>query len=89
MTHCVISHEVEDYAKWRAAYDKHESARTDAGIKSSRVYQDANNPNVITVVAEGELSDLQAFANNPDLKTVMQEAGVKAAPNVMFVNDVT
>lgn len=89
MPHLVVAHQVEDYAKWRQAYDDHEHVRVSAGLGGARVYQDVSNPNQITVVAEGELSQLQAFASSADLKAAMEKAGVVGQPQVMFVDDVT
>ena len=87
MAHMVIGHQVEDYGKWRAAYDAHADIRDGAG--ESRVYQDVAEPNRVTVVVDGELDKLRAFMSMPELKTVMKEAGVIGEPQVMFVNDVT
>ena len=89
MPHLVVAHQVEDYAKWRQAYDDHENVRVSAGLGGARVYQDVNDPNQVTVVAEGELSQLQAFAASEDLKDAMKAAGVVGQPQLMFVADVT
>ncbi len=89
MAMCVVSHEVEDYATWRAVYDANADMRASAGVESARVYQNADNPNMISIVAEGDRGKIEALMASPDLKDVMQNAGVKGPPQVMFVNDVT
>ena len=89
MAMCVVSHEVEDYAAWRKVYDDHGDMRAAAGIENARVYQNADNPNHISIVAEGDRGKIEAFMGSADLKGVMENAGVKGPPQVMFVNDVT
>ena len=89
MEYVVIAHEIEDYAKWRAVYDEHRSARDSAGLKEMRVFQAVDNPNMVSIVFMGELSKLQEFGNSPDLKEAMEKAGVKGQPQVMYYNDVT
>lgn len=89
MTFLVVAQEVEDYDKWRSVFDGHEGLRREHNLSNERVYQDVSNPNMITVVAEGEVSDLQAFAASDSLKEAMAEAGVVGAPMVSYSNDIT
>ncbi len=89
MATLVVAHEVEDYGKWRAAYDAGHSIREQYNLPEAHVYQDISNPNMITVTVEAELSDLQAFAGSQELKDAMADAGVVGPPHISFVNDVT
>ena len=58
----VISHDVEDYAAWKRAFDRHAGARHDAGIVAAHVNQDADNPNRLSVYLAGaDRAKLAAF----------------------------
>ncbi len=89
MAFLVVAHQVENYSTWRKAYDDNQDFRAQHNLGEARVYQDVADANQITVVAEGDLSNLQAFASDPALKDAMESAGVVGAPQIMFVNDVT
>jgi len=80
---------VEDYDKWRSNFDSMGNHRREHGLEGRRVYQDAANPNMVTVVIEGELSDLRAYAESKELKEAMAEGGVIGPPQMSFVNEVT
>jgi hypothetical protein len=45
------------------------------------------NPNMVVIYLQAESLDaLRAFAATPDLKDVMQAAGIVGAPDLSFVN---
>ena len=57
-------------------------------LSSSRgqaVYTSIDNPNDVTVTHDFSSADkARAFASSPDLKTAMERAGVKGAPQIWF-----
>ena len=85
----IVAIEVEDYDKWRPRFDGMEEVRREYNLGGERVYQDVANPNRLTVMIEGDLSDLQAYSQSQALKEAMAEAGVIGPPDISFVNDVT
>jgi len=83
----IIRHEVGDYAAWKRAFDGHADARAHAGVIGHAVNRSEKNPNVVVVYLQAEsLEPLRAFASAPEVKQVMQAAGVIGAPDVTFVN---
>lgn len=83
----IIRHEVRDYAAWKQAFDGHADARARAGVIGHAVNRSTRNPNVVVIYLQAEsLAALRAFAATPDLKQVMQAAGVVGAPDLSFVN---
>ncbi len=83
----VIVHEVEDFAKWKTAFDSHAEARTKAGIIGYAVNQIADKETTIVVLLQAEKAEeLTAFMASEDLKTAMAEAGVKGKPAVTMIN---
>jgi hypothetical protein len=82
----VVTHEVENFETWKAAFDGHASARQRAGVIAAHVNRNAANPNLLHVyLAAGSREQLSAFLASADLKQVMQQAGVKGAPQVAQV----
>jgi hypothetical protein len=78
-----VRHTVEDYAKWRKAYDEFDAERRSLGVTSDGVYLLDGNPNDVTVYHEFPTNEsAKAFASNPRLKEVMASAGVQGAPSV-------
>jgi hypothetical protein len=83
----IIRHEVRDYANWKHAFDGHAAARARAGVLGHAVNRGVGNPNMVVIYLQAESLDaLRAFAATPDLKDVMQAAGVVGAPDLSFVN---
>jgi hypothetical protein len=79
----VVTHEVENYETWKAAFEGHASARQRAGVLAVHINRNAVNPNLLHVyLAAGSREQLSAFLSNAELKQVMQQAGVKGAPQV-------
>ena len=89
MAYLVIKHTVEDYAKWKPAFDEHGSARKAAGSKGAQLFRSAENPNEITIVFEWDsIENARRFSQSPDLREVMQRVGVLGAPALSFLNEV-
>jgi hypothetical protein len=84
-----VKHPVEDYTRWRAAFDGFAGPRAASGAKWERVLQDVDDPNLVTVVM-GFPARAQAdtFLANPELKEAMMAAGVAAPPEFGFLNEV-
>jgi hypothetical protein len=87
MTYVLIRHKVADFGKWKLAYDGDLPARQRAGL--TEVYLLHNVQNHEEVVLLFEAADLQKameFCNSSDLRATMQKAGVKAAPDIVFLS---
>ncbi len=81
----ILSHEVADLDAWLEGYDGAEELRRSNGIIGHAANQSVDNPSVIVVYHQAEsIETLQAFLANPDLKEVMEAAGVTSEPEVSF-----
>lgn len=89
MAFLVSTVEVESYENWRGIFNNGEETRRELGLGDGRVYQDVGDANKVTVILEGNLSDLQAYAGSKTLKDSMADAGVVGAPQISFASDVT
>ena len=85
----VINHDVEDYTIWKLAFDRHASARRNAGIVAAHVSRDAENPNRLSVyLAGGDRAKLAAFLGDIALMAAMREAGVTGPPHILDLTPV-
>jgi hypothetical protein len=73
---------VADYTTWRAVFDDNESWRRSLGASGAqRVYCGVEDPNAVTILLEWDNAEhARKFLQDPQLRTVMQKAGVIGVP---------
>jgi hypothetical protein len=82
----LIRHSVEDYPKWKAAYDEHKPERVKAGVTDNKLFQDADDPNMVTIIFDTEdLERAKEFTSSDAVKEIMQKAGVVNKPEIYFL----
>ena len=80
-----ISHEVSDFNAWKEKFDADDSRRAEAGLELRGLARDADNANLVHIVfASNDLEPAKAMLSDPELKTVMEEAGVISEPVATF-----
>jgi hypothetical protein len=85
----VVSHQVEDFATWKRVFDRHAAARRSAGIITTHVNQDAENPNSLSVyMAATDRANLADFIGGADLMATMRDAGVTGPPLIVDITPV-
>jgi len=81
----VVKHAVEDYARWRTAYDDFEAFRLESGIVGHAVDQLVGDPNQLVVYHQGKTVEaLRRFVDSTALRHRMEEAGVVGEPDIRF-----
>jgi hypothetical protein len=86
MAYMLIRHKVQDFGKWKPAYDAYQTARAGAGLKDLRLWHNADDPNDIFLLFEAaDVAKAKAFAASPDLKEKMTSAGVLGQPEIFFL----
>jgi heme-degrading monooxygenase HmoA len=84
MAYLLIHHKVADFEKWKAAFDKHEIARKEAGLAELHLLRAVADPNdVVILFRASDLNKARAFARSDELKTAMQRAGVVGVPVIV------
>ena len=79
----VITHKVSNYAKWKASYDEHDSARLANGIHNYVIGRGFKDSNMIMVALKvDDTAKAKAFGKDPGLKKAMQKGGVIGTPTV-------
>jgi hypothetical protein len=82
----IVTHDVEDYDTWRAAYDDFDGYRKDHGIVGHAVNQVLGNPKQVIVYHQAnDLDTIRAFVDSDELKDRMKKAGVAGPPTFEFV----
>ena len=82
MAHIIIQHQVADFDTWRPVYDADRPGRQAAGVTDVAVLRDADNPNSVWIVQEGDPSLIEPMMADPERAAQMQKAGVSSAPTV-------
>ena len=89
MARMFARHPVEDFAKWHDGYKGAADFRTANGVNAARIYQNADDPNDVTVVHDFDsVADAKAFIGNEELKTIMQALGVAGPPTIWITEEV-
>jgi quinol monooxygenase YgiN len=89
MAQILIHHMVEDYDKWKPAFDGHAKTRAEAGSKGYRLFRKTDNPNDILIVFEWENeAKAREFMASEGLRDAMQDAGVISPPDVFFMEEI-
>ena len=79
----LIRHKVSDFAKWKIAYDGHDSARLADGIHSFVIGRGVDDSNMVMVAVKvDDTAKAKAFAKDPSLKAAMHKGGVIGAPSI-------
>lgn len=85
----VVVHDVQDYDRWKKAFDAHAGARESAGVIAHAVNRSVEDPNRVVVFLQAdEKESLQSFMASADLAEAMAAAGVEGKPHVTFVQTV-
>jgi heme-degrading monooxygenase HmoA len=87
MAHMLVRSNVEDFAKWKEAFDGDIGFRESRGSRGGHVFQNASDPNEVFVLLEWDTMDnLQQFAQSDELKEKMQKAGLSGPPDSYFLD---
>jgi hypothetical protein len=85
----IVQHPVSSYDHWRPYFDNDDSARKAYGLSSIGVGRGIDDPNHIILFFKTEdTAKAASFMNRPELKTIMDSAGVTGPPVTDLVNTV-
>jgi len=82
----IIKHKVADFAKWKPAYDGHDSARLADGLHNYVIARGTQDSNMVLVALKADdVTKAKAFAKDPGLKAAMKKGGVTGTPSISFI----
>lgn len=81
-----ISHSVKDFSTWKEAYLAHGNVRKQYGIQDCLVLKSLSDDNQVTVIGvTNSATAFMEFTSNPDLKIIMEKAGVTSKPEMKIL----
>jgi len=81
----VVTHEVEDFDRWKEVFDQALPVRRSVGEMTSYIMHNPVDKNVVTVWFEWDTMErARAWASDPALANGMSTAGVVSAPVFSF-----
>jgi hypothetical protein len=84
----MVRHKVEDYSKWKDAFDGHKEFRVSNGQVNEQVFRKSENSNEIVALFEWDsVENARKFMEKPELKEAMESAGVVDEPTVVFMDE--
>ena len=85
----IVNHPVKDFDAWKAVFDSGLEMRQAAGELSATVITGGEDGTQVTVINTWtSLEDANAMLNNPDMKPMMESAGVLEFPTIIMGNSV-
>jgi len=85
MIHIMVRHKVEDFAKWKAAFDAGSQMRAAASSVKGHIFRDAGDPSIVTVLSHfDDAEQAQAFVQSADMLKAVEASGVIGEPEVFF-----
>jgi heme-degrading monooxygenase HmoA len=83
-----VHHKVEDYPKWRKVFDEVTATRTGYGETGQQVFRVAGDPNDVVILTTWPSAEkARGYAQSPELRQGMQDAGVTSQPTVLFLEE--
>ncbi len=78
MPYVIYRNRVEDYARWKRAFDEGDERRRAGGIKNPQVFRNPEDPTEVLVLCEVDSVDRgRQHFQSPMVREVQQRSGVR------------
>lgn len=85
----IVIHRVKNFDNWRNAFNAHAKARYEAGILSTHISTDVQDPDLVSVYLESsDLHELNAFLTSKSLFEAMKNSGVIGMPEIHLISPI-
>ncbi len=85
----MVMHKVEDFDKWKTAYDENGETRKKEGSKGAFAFRNDKDPNQMVVISQwDDMKSAKHFAESEDLRKTMQKAGVTGKPEIYYLDEI-
>lgn len=83
----LFQHPVKDFDLWKPHYMAHDSVRQAYGLRQMTLGQGVEDPNMVLIaLTADDVDKAKEFVMMPELKTVMDSAGVTGPPTIHYIN---
>ena len=87
MAKLITEFNVEDFDRWKAAFDSMRSLRKKYGCTSEAIYRGSENQNeVVTILLWESHEHAKHWINSPELAAIKAKAGTGGPRNFYFVD---
>jgi hypothetical protein len=86
MPYVLVRHKVRDFGVWKPFFDADAPMRRQAGLRDKLVLRNADDPQELVILFEtDDLGAARGFSQAPQLKEIMEKAGVLDKPDIYFL----
>jgi len=83
----LIKHAVDSFERWLPHYEAHDSMRMAYGLEHGLLGRGMEDPDMVLIVLNAsDMDRAKEFIAMPELKTVMDTAGVVSAPQIDYIH---
>lgn len=80
-----VTHKVANYAKWKSAYDEHDSARLAYGVHNYVIARGLEDSNMIMVAMKmDDVNKAKEMFSSKEMEERMKKAGVTGPPSIVY-----
>jgi hypothetical protein len=88
MQSLLIRHTVDDYDRWKQAFDEDAELRLAHGARSTRVFRNDSERNEVWLLLEWDsLARARLFTRSEDLADFMNRAGIAGQPDYWYLEE--
>jgi heme-degrading monooxygenase HmoA len=85
----MVRHKVEDFGRWKAAFDRSLDQRHVCGHKASRLFDvDVDGSSVVVYSQWDSIERARSFVESEELKEAMKQEGFSERPDFYFLKEV-
>jgi hypothetical protein len=89
MPHVLVRHRVEDFRRWKKAFDEAREFRRDWGEQEYRIFQLSHDTETVVGLFQwDDLNVAREFFESTELRRRMEEAGVQGEPEITYLQQV-
>jgi heme-degrading monooxygenase HmoA len=86
MSRMIVNQKVEDFNKWKSAFDSVEPVRRKYGSTGASVFRGLSDPNSVVIITDwGNADQAHKYSQSPELKEAMKRGGVNGDSKFYFV----
>ncbi len=83
----IVRHKVQDFARWKSAFEAHVPARATAGLSNAGLYRSVDDSSEVVILLDtADIGKAMQFISSAELKEVMKNAGVIDRPDVYMLH---
>lgn len=88
MPYTIIDQRVENFPKWRRAFDEHADARAEHGSKGGHLFRDPEDRSrVVVFLAWEDLDRARTYLESGAVAEEREQGGVEGDPQVLYLEE--